>query len=126
MISYTDLLGKPFKYGGRGPLEYDCYGLCMEIYKRLGRELPDYGSAVQQHVIDGMIQEHKPLFSQLPVAEPWCLVLLKVHPRYLTHIGVMLEDGVHFIHILKSTSVCVERIDSPLWRGKVSGFYKVS
>lgn len=44
MIDVNDLIGKPYRLGGRGPFEYDCWGLVVEIYKRLGVSLPDYPS----------------------------------------------------------------------------------
>jgi cell wall-associated NlpC family hydrolase len=125
-MPYADLLGKRFAYGGRGPFEYDCYGLCMELYRRLGRELPDFGSAVQMHVINGMVDEHRQFFAESSKPEPWCLVLFRIHPRYVTHIGVVLEDCNRFIHILKNTSVCIERLDSPIWNKKIAGFLKLN
>ena len=41
LLDINDLLGKPYKVHGRGPNGYDCYGLVIEVEKRLGRELPD-------------------------------------------------------------------------------------
>jgi cell wall-associated NlpC family hydrolase len=42
MIVTQDLIGTPFKFRGRGPDFYDCYGLVMEVSRRFGVELPDY------------------------------------------------------------------------------------
>ena len=39
-VDYTDLLGKPFRLGARGPEYYDCWGLCLELGKRAGIEYP--------------------------------------------------------------------------------------
>lgn len=41
LLDINDLLGKPYKVHGRGPEGYDCYGLVIEVERRLGRELPD-------------------------------------------------------------------------------------
>ncbi len=97
-MKIDDLLGKSFQYGGRGPLEYDCYGLVMEIYKRRGVSLPDFGSSPSASWI------HRPPFT--------------------THIGVVLEDGYRFIHIMTKTEVTIERLDSLLWKRRITGFFK--
>lgn len=34
--SYDDLIGKPYKPRGTGPDAYDCWGICVEVLKRLG------------------------------------------------------------------------------------------
>jgi len=35
-IDYTDLIGKPWVWGARGPDAYDCFGLLKEVMRRLG------------------------------------------------------------------------------------------
>ena len=122
---YTDLLGKGFEYGARGPGKYDCYGLCMEIYRRLGRKLPEFGSAVMPSLIDKMVAENKPVFIELLVPEPWCLVLFRVRPPYVSHVGVVLEDRMRFIHIMRNTSVCIERLDALEWKRRIAGFLQL-
>jgi cell wall-associated NlpC family hydrolase len=124
-LSFTvsDLLGKPFKYGGRGPLEYDCYGLCMEICKRRGIALPDFGSSPSATWIHRMISDKKELFVELKKPEPGALVTFWIRPGYTTHLGVILEDGTSFMHILQKEKVIIERIDSKLWAHRITGFY---
>ena len=41
-----DLIGKPFKLGGRGPDAFDCWGLVREVMQRMrpGLALPDWAS----------------------------------------------------------------------------------
>ena len=41
LLDINDLLGKPYKVHGRGPDSYDCYGLVIEVERRLGRIIPD-------------------------------------------------------------------------------------
>lgn len=36
----SDLVGKPYRAGARGPEEYDCFGLVAEVYRRLGWTIP--------------------------------------------------------------------------------------
>jgi len=122
--SYSDLIGKPFSYGGRGPFEYDCYGLAMEMYRRMGIDLPDYGSSPSASWIHGKIMEKKPLFDELQGPEPFCLVTFTHRPPFTSHIGVVLENSNSFINIRAKTCVVIERLDSMFWKNRITGFYK--
>jgi len=124
---YTDLLGKEFAYGGRGPDAYDCYGLVIETRKRVGRTMPlHYVSTDIPEAIHGSIEEARLScgFRELPEPSPFCLVTFRLHPRYTTHIGMVLQDCRRFIHILAKMRVGVERLDSPCWRHRISGFFE--
>lgn len=121
LLSYEDLLGKGFAYAGRGPHVYDCWGLCFEIYHRLGRVLPDFNSASEAEQIDAMIQNARPRFEEIPSPVPYCLVLFMIRPPYVSHIGVVMKDCQTFIHIMEKTSVCVERLED--WKRRIKGFY---
>lgn len=44
-FDYTALLGLPFRYGARGPTEFDCYGLVKAYFALGGIELPDLPAA---------------------------------------------------------------------------------
>jgi hypothetical protein len=99
----------------------------MEVYRRLDRALPDFGSAVVPSVIDRMINSalrtpRSALFIELSAPEPWCLVLFKIRPPYVSHIGVVLEDTSRFIHIMRNTSVSIERLDRQEWKRRIAGF----
>lgn len=42
---FNDLIGRPFARGGRGPDAFDCWGVVLEVRRRLGLALPpDYAS----------------------------------------------------------------------------------
>lgn len=41
LLDLNDLLGKPYKAHARGPRAFDCYGLVIEVEKRLGHTMPD-------------------------------------------------------------------------------------
>lgn len=124
MFEYKDLLGKKFEYGGRGPEVYDCYGLVKEIYSRRGIELPEFQSSSEPSIIQNLINDGKTFFEELEKPEPFCLITFKIHPRYTSHIGIMLDDHIHFLHIMKKTGVSIERIDDPCWRKRITGFFK--
>jgi len=121
---YRDLIGKKFKYDGRGPDTFDCYGLCIEIYKRLGRELPEFISARNPKGIDITVNENMGLFERLKKPEPFCLVTLSVYKPYVSHIGVVLEDCTRFINIIQKRHVCIEYLNSERWKNRIDGYWK--
>jgi hypothetical protein len=60
MIFLNDLIGKPFRYGAKGPDFYSCYGILMEVYKRFGIAIPevDTGSMERGHDLLMEFVEH--------------------------------------------------------------------
>ncbi len=126
---YSDLLGKEFRYGGRGPDAYDCYGLMIELRKRAGLYVPEgYASTDLPEVMHDSL-EHARLncpFALLPGPLPYSFATFKLHPRYTTHIGMVVPDGYNtrFIHILPKMRVGIERLDSPAWSHRITGFWE--
>jgi len=123
IFDYTDLLGKKFKVGGRGAAEFDCYGLAMEVYKRLGRTLPECGAAHDNARLHGCFLDVIPAFQKLEKPEPYCLVAFYIKPPYVSHVGVLLDDCRRFLHIMPSTMVSVATLFDPRWLRRVEGFY---
>jgi hypothetical protein len=133
-LDYNDLLGAKFTHGGNSIAEgFDCWSLVREVYRRLGRELLEYKHLCEQIIkddkfqyehVDTLINDRKYLFVRLDRPEPFCIVTFIMLPPFVTHIGVVLEDKRSFIHILKQSSVSVERLDSLLWEKKIDGFWK--
>lgn len=125
IIDYSDLIGNKFRYFGRGENnEYDCWGLCLEVYKRLGISLPPYKTWINLHLRDTQIKEGKLDFIKISEPEPYCLVTFKLKLNFVTHVGVVLPDCKRFIHILAKRLVCTERLDKYIWVKKRDGFYK--
>ena len=125
-MNLTDLIGKEFELAARGPDKYDCWGVCIEVSKRMGKELPDffYNKESQDELLSSIIDDNKDeVLTKIDKPEAGDIVLLKVVPKMTTHTGIML-DSVRFIHITSKTRSCIERIDSPLWSRRVKGFYR--
>lgn len=122
---YSDLIGKPFANGGRGPDGYDCLGLALEIFRRTGLDVPDYNiPAFHCARIDTVVaQEAATSWQRLPGPIAPCLVVIKNHPQYINHVGVCVGSGM-FIHVMQKVNVCLDRLDSPVWRKKIRGFYR--
>lgn len=124
MIQYDDLIGKPFKYGGRGPDEYDCFGLALELHKRNGIILPDYPSSEDPQeqcisFIDGVDKFYEPV----EVPESLDIIMFQIVPKFVSHCGIYIGYG-KFIHITRRIAVAVEELGSPVWQDKVRGIYR--
>lgn len=117
---FEKYLDKPFAYWGRGPEEYDCYGLLKQIYKDVrGIELPDYQSAEDIERIAALmaagLNDWKEVDEQPDVA-----IMFRVK-GYGGHVGYSIGGG-RFIHTWeKSCGVCIERLQT--WQSRIIGFY---
>ena len=121
---FDDLLDKKFKDFGRGPDEYDCYGLALEVSDRLGKYLPDYGSLASNAAkqIDTKVGTYKSQFEKVKKPDKGDLVLI-INGRYDCHLGIVISRGV-FIHIKKGRGVQQIRLDHPLYKSRIEGFYR--
>jgi cell wall-associated NlpC family hydrolase len=119
-VIYTDLIGTPFKYGGRGPEAYDCYGLVMELQRRMGIEIPDYKSPQNMGEIASLLACEIPRWIEVPRA-PGTVVALRIG-RYVSHVGLMIDND-RMVHTWEqSGGVCVECMYD--WERRVAGFFR--
>ena len=124
MIEIQDLIGKEFKYFGRGPDYFDCWGLVVECSKRAGIFLPEYRTYIDTMLRSNYITVCKNHFEKLDSPEPYCVVTFKLHRNLITHCGFVLEDKKSFIHIMRKRKVSVEKLDSKVWQTTCDGYYK--
>jgi cell wall-associated NlpC family hydrolase len=127
IIKSDDLIGKPFKYGGRGPDEFDCWGLYRFSYHRWRKVwLPDHPS--QENVATNGVtitEEAVAHWQRIYKPEPGSAILLRVKHRILpTHIGFMLTDD-RFLHTMEQNNgVSIERASDPVWTSRTIGFFR--
>ena len=139
MPNLNDLIGKPFLLGARGPDQYDCHGLAIEVFRRFGVDFADmdyrelntpekvneeFRRLIERHISEGSwAQILKPI-------EP-CAVVLRNQFKLANHLGVYIGSG-KFIHAFATVDekgemrgqVCVNRLSDPLWRNRIVGYYK--
>lgn len=118
-ISETDLIGKPFAYGGRGPDSYDCYGLVMELCRALdGIAIPDYLSPEEGSEIASLMDSE--------LSNKWVKDDNgEMHYFRLMnsgHVGYNLRDG-RFIHVWENSGgVRIEDLHN--WENRLVGTYR--
>ena len=120
-----DLVGVPFKDGGRDLSGLDCWGLVREIYSRFGYDFPVYEISCYDNVNVTQEMENNREFWQkheYPNVPIPCVVAFKVSSPMVNHVGVYIGDG-QFIHTRELTGAVIERLDSPMWRHRTEGFY---
>lgn len=120
-MEYVDLLGTPFKYGGRrledGGL--DCYGVVIEMGRRIGMKFPE------RQFSENLAVNHALMASQLdewtrcePKPGAVALIRLKKIP---CHVGFLIDE-YQFVHAWEgSGGVVVERIED--WQKRIEGYY---
>lgn len=99
----------------------DCYGLVREIHIRRGFDMPEYHNETEDNIIHQMVIKGRRLIEEIPHPEPFCIVLIAIHPKYITHMGVVLGDTKRFIHSTKG-GVVIDRLKN--WEPKIRGYYK--
>ena len=104
-------LGAPYRYGGTGEGGFDCSGLVLRVYQRLGVRLPRTSRA---------------MFESLPpVSEPGPgdLVFFSFSGGAVDHVGIYLGGG-RFVHA-SDRGVVVEPLDAPWYRRAFRGARRV-
>lgn len=120
MFKPTELVGVPFKYGGRGPDYYDCYGLIMELYRRCRSvELPDLRTPDSPSSIPPVFAMGMTLWA--PAERVEGNVVAFRMGAYISHCGYLLDAG-RMIHTLEATGgVTIEPLE--IWERKIYGVY---
>lgn len=114
MIDVSDLIGAPYKDGGRSKEEgFDCYGLAIEVCRRMGKVLPDL--AYDDHSVELSCQ-YLPTLPLIPTDKASEGVILEMTILQELHIGVCL-DKRYFIHATRNQGVRISKIGTVKIRG---------
>jgi cell wall-associated NlpC family hydrolase len=128
MTELSDLIGKPYKAGARGPAAFDCWGLVLEVSKRAGIELPEIDVPSDNNQRGEIISEQKRAgFARLAGPEPYCLVLFRIIDdmnKIRWHVGAVLENCRRFIHTTGKMGVNISALDDPKWKLHIEGYYR--
>ena len=123
-------VGKAFKDFGRGPQEYDCWGLVWDIYrKELGIDLPHYSVSPQASgIADTTIRDavKSADWEESKEAQEFDIVIMALNwekPEQNNHVGIYLGSGA-CIHCAQESGVAIVNLSAPLWNNRIRGFYK--
>ena len=122
MFKYDDLIGSPFKDGGRTAEGLDCWGLAKECFKRQGIAVQDYDiSAMATVRIDQELRSNQTTWQEIDSPVIGCLVLINISCQgFANHVGIYVGNG-RFIHAYANTGVCLSTIRR--WRSHIKGYY---
>jgi len=112
LATALDLLGTPYRYGGRSPREgFDCSGFVQYIHRQAGIAVPRTTRA--QYNASRPVSRRR--------LQPGDLVFFRIDGRRISHVGIYLGEG-RFIHAPSSGKrVSTARLDDPYWRRHYSG-----
>ncbi len=120
-----DLIGRPYDLHGRNG-GMNCWGLCQEVARRAGIILPDINAPEQgeTEAIGAVMEREKSRFIEIEKPEPFCIVAFAIRRPFISHCGIVLENGIEFLHTLAKRNAARERLDHPYWKTRIAGFYK--
>ena len=125
--SIDDLTKIPFADRGRGNGGVDCWGCTMIAHKILtNKELPDFNvGAFNVGKIFAIINHQDEFGDWERVGGPsrGVILIIKNHPKFVNHTGVCIDDK-HFIHSIEKANTVIEKIDHPLWKNRIHGYYR--
>jgi len=96
----NDLIGRPYRCGARGPAAFDCWGLVLEMRRRLGLETPpDFATRVltPEHARALFHDERPPGWVRVQASHG--AIALAPDAAYRPHAGVQFAGRiVHAVH----------------------------
>jgi cell wall-associated NlpC family hydrolase len=102
--------GAPYQWGAVGPRRFDCSGLTMWVYARMGKRLPR--TAAQQYAAT----RHIPSWAR----RPGDLVFFKTGSGYVHHVGIYAGAGRYWHAPHSGDHVRRSRlITRTVWYGRV-------
>jgi cell wall-associated NlpC family hydrolase len=123
MHRIVDLIGKEFKDGGRGPEQFDCWGLVSEVFYRFGIEIPDYKiSCEAKSEINGQINAERKKWERCTGELPVPALVVVMENGICNHTGVYIGNG-QFIHAREHSGVAIESLDNIVWKKRIEGVY---
>lgn len=128
MTWWNDYIGKPFAEKGRGPAEFDCWGLVCQVFKDVrGIALPSYLDKYETTndrdalgVVIG--KESKEKWHEVEKPQALDVIILRMRGVPM-HVGVVTKPGF-MIHCARGIGVVHEKYDSIKWRSNVMGFVR--
>ena len=126
-MNLAKYIGLPYAPQGRSRQHVDCYGLVYVVYRdEIGVVLPtytdDYDDPDNSEEVSQAIERHAGSWKKVLV--PQVLDVLVFNMRGLpAHCGLYIGNG-DFLHSMKGTATCIERLNSITWAKRLAGCYR--
>lgn len=105
-LDVIDLIGIPYKLHGRYKDGMDCYGVAIEVERRLGKELRDVN---YESTDKYLAEENAPTLNVKPTDKIQVGTILEMTLHNELHIGVVVSKST-FIHATINQGVRISRI----------------
>lgn len=123
-------VGLPFLSGGREGPGLDCWGLVRAVYRdQLGVDLPSYGEidAGETRRLTRAIEtgaQEQATWRRVAEPQPFDVAVMRL-PTGLRwgHVGIV-ADARHVLHSEKASGVALARMDSPMIRNRIVGYWR--
>lgn len=125
--NFRDLIGLPFIDGGRDPsIGLDCWGLIMEVTRRMGIELPDYHiQCFDAESIISQVKKDRNKWTKVTAPSKGCIVGMArsvEFPDSINHFGVCINSNT-FLHSVEKAGVVSTRVNNSLFKKSIKGYY---
>jgi cell wall-associated NlpC family hydrolase len=126
-MDYTDLIGRPFKHGGRGPESFDCLGLILWVLRQNGCKVDDpcieYAQDwTKDKSYNYFIENYYKQWDKVDKPELLDVVLFGTDKDYPVHAGIVVARNI-FIHCSSPHGVIISRLSRV--REQINGFYRL-
>ena len=112
----TQMVGKPYRYGGSAPTGFDCSGLVQFSYRQAGIRVP--------RSTDEQRRASKPVRAEN--LRPGDLLFFDQEGKKNSHVGIYVGNG-NFVHAPSSgKQVRSDRMDKPYWRKHLSEVRRIA
>lgn len=120
-------VGLKFGDKGRGPTEFDCWGIVQWVYRHeLGIVLPDfmnYDSVTNDVQVEACVRETRETdWTRHDKGQLFDVVLFNIYGKPL-HVGLVVANGI-FLHAPEEDFTRIERYTDRHWNKRVEGFYR--
>lgn len=124
MNRIVDLIGVPFKNGGRDKSGMDCWGLTLEVFSRYDINLPDYKISCDSQIeINNKVNTERNKWERCTGDLPVPALIVFNDQGVCNHVGVYIGEN-KFIHARIGTGVAIESMDSMFWKRRIEGGYR--
>lgn len=119
------LIGIPFVSRGRDKSGLDCYGLIMEVYRRLNIKLPEYAysSTKETSLLHLLIQDGDDIAESVTYPQFGDIVTISIKHPYVHHLGFILNEN-QFIHAIRNRHVCIESLGAAEWKKRIRCYWR--